>query len=52
MKIKKSGTCMIALMICFGMFSITAFAFADETAEPKPPKEEVVEQPVPDTQNQ
>ena len=48
MKIKKLGTCMIALMMCLGMFSTTAFAFADETAEPEPPKEEVVEQPVPD----
>lgn len=48
MKIKKLGTCMIALMMCLGMFSTTAFAFADETAEPEPPKEEVVEQPIPD----
>lgn len=48
MKIKKLGTCVIAFMMCLGMFSTTAFAFADETAEPEPPKEEVKEQPVPD----
>lgn len=46
MKIKRLSAMFLALALCVGMFSTTAFAYADENAEPAP-TEEVTEPPTP-----
>lgn len=46
MKIKRLATCLMAAMMCVGMFSTTAFAFVDETAAAEPVAEESTEKPV------
>lgn len=46
MKIKRLATCLMAAMMCVGMFSTTAFAFVDETAAAELVAEESTEKPV------
>ena len=38
MKIKRLSTCLLALMMCVGLFSTTAFAYSEEPAETQPPE--------------
>lgn len=49
MKIKRLATCLMAAMMCVGMFSTTAFAFVDETATTEAAVEETTEAPVEET---
>ena len=49
MKIKRLATCLMAAMMCVGMFSTTAFAFVDETATTEAAAEETTEAPVEET---
>lgn len=49
MKIKRLATCLMAAMMCVGMFSTTAFAFVDETATTEAVVEETTEAPVEET---
>ena len=49
MKIKRLATCLMAAMMCVGMFSTTAFAFVDETATIEAAVEETTEAPVEET---
>lgn len=49
MKIKRLATCLMAAMMCVGMFSTTAFAFVDETATTEVAVEETTEAPVEQT---
>lgn len=49
MKIKRLATCLMAAMMCGGMFSTTAFAFVDETATTEAAVEETTEAPVEET---
>lgn len=46
MKIKRVSAMILALALCVGMFSTTAFAYAEENAEPAP-TEKVTEPPAP-----
>lgn len=52
MKIKRLSACLLALMMCVGLFSTTAFAYADESAETQSqeivePETEPTSEPVP-----
>ncbi len=49
MKIKRLATCLMAAMMCVGMFSTTAFAFVDETATTEAAVEETTEASVEET---
>lgn len=49
MKIKRLATCLMAAMMCVGMFSTTAFAFVDETATTEAAVEETTEAPAEET---
>lgn len=49
MKLKRISTMFIALILCMGVFSTTAFAFADENTEPAPTEE--VTEPITPTEN-
>lgn len=52
MKIKRLSACLLALMMCVGLFSTTAFAYSEEPAETQPqeivePETEPTAEPVP-----